>query len=364
VRLRVTINGATRVERYKLRPGIVVRSSDGDDRVLVDGAVRLRTTIDGGAGNDTLAGGGVPSQIFGGSGDDSINGGAGNDWLNGGDGNDRIFGGAGADTILGGDGNDIINGGDGNDRIDCGAGNDAANGGAGNDYLNSGAGNDSLSGADGSDRIVTGLGKQVLRGGGGDDSFSVSSDTDPRSSVDGGAGTDDLVFYGDQLLPNLRRLERAHRWVAPEPEPDPYPSTGQWPWAGPPRICFLTTAVVHWAGKRDDCRELTLLRRFRDTYMRGLPEGPDMIRDYYRFAPRIVRAIEGNALSGIEWPRVYAMVQTAIRYIVAGRNAAALRIYSAEYLRLKNRYLPAAAGELRRGLPVLSLSKSTRALCM
>jgi hypothetical protein len=112
--------------------------------------------------------------------------------------------------------------------------------------------------------------------------------------------------------------------------------------------CFLTTAVVGWAGKADDCEELTLLRRFRDTYMRGLRDGPEMIRDYYSHAPKIVRAIETGGLAALEWPCVLAMVHAAVRDIRAGGNAAALRIYSEEYLRLKSRYAQSRAWRIDR----------------
>jgi hypothetical protein len=106
--------------------------------------------------------------------------------------------------------------------------------------------------------------------------------------------------------------------------------------------CFLTTAVVHWAGKADDCFELMVLRKFRDGYMRGLSEGPGMIKDYYEHAPQVVKAIQEEGRGEAEWPRVYAMVQEAVELIEAGRNREALELYAAEYLRLKAEYVQAA----------------------
>jgi len=105
---------------------------------------------------------------------------------------------------------------------------------------------------------------------------------------------------------------------------------------------FLTTAVVRWAGKDDDCHELTVLRRFRDGYMRRLPQGPQLIQDYYQHAPRVVRAIEEQGRGEVEWPNVYAMVQRAVGLIEAGRNEEALDLYSVEYLRLKAEYVQVA----------------------
>jgi len=91
---------------------IVVNAGDGNDRVWLKGNRKnpftVKATINGGAGDDRLAGA---------AGNDTINGDAGND------------------VIDGGDGDDLLNGGDGNDRINGGRGADSLNGGAGNDYL-------------------------------------------------------------------------------------------------------------------------------------------------------------------------------------------------------------------------------------
>lgn len=56
--------------------------------------------------------------------------------------------------------------------------------------------------------------------------------------------------------------------------------------------CFLTSACVEAKGLPDDCRELTILRAFRDGYMRSLPEGQADICEYYHTAPVIVKKIK------------------------------------------------------------------------
>lgn len=65
--------------------------------------------------------------------------------------------------------------------------------------------------------------------------------------------------------------------------------------------CYITQAVCGYLGKADDGYELTSFRTFRDTYLRSCPDGPDLIREYYRTAPAIVTRIE---LSG-EGDRIY-----------------------------------------------------------
>jgi hypothetical protein len=64
-----------------------------------------------------------------------------------------------------------------------------------------------------------------------------------------------------------------------------------------------------------------------------------MIGDYYAHAPQVVRSIEQRRLGEQEWPKIYQMVQKAVRLIEAGDNREALKLYAAEYLRLKAEYL-------------------------
>ncbi len=93
---------------------IDVEAGKGNDFVDVGGSAKhplaITSTINGGDGNDNLAGGNAADVINGNAGNDRINGRKGDDHLNGGDGNDRIGGGRGAD---------VINGDAGNDRIDA-----------------------------------------------------------------------------------------------------------------------------------------------------------------------------------------------------------------------------------------------------
>jgi Ca2+-binding RTX toxin-like protein len=94
---------------------IVVDARDGDDLVRIDEGNgvftdSIPTTIDGGAGNDRIAGGKGSETLLGGDGDDSIDG-------NGG--NDRALLGSGDDTFVWdpGDGSDTIEGQAGTDTM-------------------------------------------------------------------------------------------------------------------------------------------------------------------------------------------------------------------------------------------------------
>jgi Ca2+-binding RTX toxin-like protein len=110
--------------------GPKIFGEDGDD------VLRLRSSLldtgYGGAGDDTITGGG---SVYGGDGDDVITllynvygarawGDAGNDTISGGDTGDAIYGGAGNDAIGGGGGDDMLSGDTGRDTLSGGAGAD------------------------------------------------------------------------------------------------------------------------------------------------------------------------------------------------------------------------------------------------
>jgi hypothetical protein len=88
------------------------------------GAGRCANHLDGGAGDETLAGTPFGDRIAGLDGNDTISGDAGDDCLEGGEGDDSISGGSGRDTLGGGPANDRLVGGRGVDRFSGGPGND------------------------------------------------------------------------------------------------------------------------------------------------------------------------------------------------------------------------------------------------
>ena len=57
-------------------------------------------------------------------------------------------------------------------------------------------------------------------------------------------------------------------------------------------LCYITTAVCEYQNKPDDCYELEILRRYRDTYLMQTKEGRSLVQEYYDIAPRIVWAID------------------------------------------------------------------------
>ena len=102
VKLDVTHSGHTHTLRFMLSDvfNIIFRGNDGNDEF-----------------NNITS---IPSEAWGGGGEDTLWGGGGNDTLHGGDGNDRLLGDNGHDALYGDGGTDTLLGGRGNDRLDGG----------------------------------------------------------------------------------------------------------------------------------------------------------------------------------------------------------------------------------------------------
>lgn len=154
----------------------------------------------------------------------SLTGGLGNDALNGGALTDTLNGGAGNDTLNGGTGGrDIIRGGTGTDTwiLDLGASERAlsltlAADGSGllvgngtrltsieNVQLTTGLANDSIN-------LSASLGNHVLSTGAGDDFISLGRGM--HNEVNGGAGTDHLVFDASLATAGLRTTNEGYGW--------------------------------------------------------------------------------------------------------------------------------------------------------
>jgi Ca2+-binding RTX toxin-like protein len=141
----VTINGEVHNFSAQEAKNLEVRGGKGNDNITCTGEAQddnsfmaklfgntnrdPNITIDGGKGDDTIAGGCGNETIRGGKGNDVISGGCndfimgdcGNDTIHGGKGNDSISGGCGNDNLYGDKGRDFVHGGDGKDWVQGGS---------------------------------------------------------------------------------------------------------------------------------------------------------------------------------------------------------------------------------------------------
>jgi Ca2+-binding RTX toxin-like protein len=176
---------------------------DGKDMLLQSDRVTKPGRIDGGKGDDLMAGGRGRNDFVGGPGTDGVTyhtrkenltitlDGLANDGARGEADSVRndvevILGGNGHDRLAGNSGKNALLGGPGRDTLTGGGGTDALVGGDGDDLLYGDAGADLLSGGDGYDTLVGGAGSDLLRGDDGND--VLRSRDNERDALDGGAG--------------------------------------------------------------------------------------------------------------------------------------------------------------------------------
>ena len=77
--------------------------------------------------------------------------------------------------------------------------------------------------------------------------------------------------------------------------------------------CIFTTACCSYLGLPDDCDELMAMRGFRDNYLRFLPDGEDMIAEYYRIAQPIVDVINSKSDKDSIYKAIYERLKNACR---------------------------------------------------
>ena len=103
--------------------------------------------------------------------------------------------------------------------------------------------------------------------------------------------------------------------------------------------CFISTACVEVAGLPDNCDELQTLRTFRDGFIANLPEGRNLIGDYYRVAPKIVSSIRTRPDSHDIFSRIFKEdVLVAVDKVKKGDSAGALQHYKEMVCRLRRKY--------------------------
>ena len=103
--------------------------------------------------------------------------------------------------------------------------------------------------------------------------------------------------------------------------------------------CFLTTACVSYKGLPDDCRELTVLRKFRDEVMKKTESGTEMVNEYYRIGPVLVNALEKSPRRAELCETIYEAVLACIALIEQGERAQPIEIYKGMVMTLQKELL-------------------------
>lgn len=103
--------------------------------------------------------------------------------------------------------------------------------------------------------------------------------------------------------------------------------------------CFLTSACTASRGLPDDCHELTVLRNFRDNWLKHQPDGVLLIAHYYEVAPKIVEAIDRLENRLEIWDKVYKeLVMPCVELIDNEQCQEALELYRGITMKLEAQY--------------------------
>lgn len=100
--------------------------------------------------------------------------------------------------------------------------------------------------------------------------------------------------------------------------------------------CFVTTTVCEILGKDDNCYELEILRKFRDTKLLADDSLKNLVYQYYEISPEFVGIIKRHPTK--DKFAKYLMdeyIQNIIIFIQAGRDIEAIELYQKMLARIK-----------------------------
>lgn len=80
------------------------------------------------------------------------------------------------------------------------------------------------------------------------------------------------------------------------------------------------------------------MRGFRDNYLRFLPDGEDMIAEYYRIAQPIVDVINSKSDKDSIYKAIYETVKKCVSFVKAEKNEEAFTECTNMISDLKNKY--------------------------
>jgi len=105
------------------------------------------------------------------------------------------------------------------------------------------------------------------------------------------------------------------------------------------KLCYITTAVCESLNKPDDCRELNMLRAYRDDILSKEEGGEELINDYYNIAPTIVKRINRSENPDAVYNDLYdKFITKCIENIENSEYVECRENYTSMVTELKNKY--------------------------
>lgn len=114
------------------------------------------------------------------------------------------------------------------------------------------------------------------------------------------------------------------------------------------KLCYITTAVCKSLHKPEDCRELELLRGYRDGYLLR-HGGAALVEEYYDIAPTIVKRIGKSPDAGSKYRYLWERyLKPCVAAIENGNSEACGEIYAEMVEELKRQYVVTAGSHMEQ----------------
>lgn len=150
-----------------------------------------------------------------------------------------------------------------------------------------------------------------------------------------------LLKYSRQEGPSRLAKEMVIRWNKAKMMPLVLKESSYEEIAGGFRrgFCYITTAICESRHLPDDCRELTILRKYRDEWLLKTEEGRRLVEEYYDMAPALVQCIDMRKDAEKIYESLYEKELSAcISLIRSGQYETCKRRYIDMVKRLQNSY--------------------------
>jgi hypothetical protein len=104
--------------------------------------------------------------------------------------------------------------------------------------------------------------------------------------------------------------------------------------------CFITSSVCFAMGMDDDCEELTIIRRFRDNWLKEQEYGAADIEEYYSCAPKICASINQNENARDIYKEIYEVyILPCVELLKKQKSSSCYDLYKKMVNTLKARFL-------------------------
>lgn len=106
------------------------------------------------------------------------------------------------------------------------------------------------------------------------------------------------------------------------------------------KLCFVTTAVCQGMQKPQDCREIALMKRYRDEYLLRQEDGEAVVHEYYDIAPTIVKRIAKEASPEEKYLYLWNhYIKKCVELVEHNQNEQCRSLYEVMMNELKEEYM-------------------------